>query len=130
MHQASASWAHLLIHWRQIETSPGVYDWSGTDAMIGDAAAHGFQIIVTIDGNPTWAADTYCGPIHDEHLPTFAAFLTALAQRYGQSPYNVRHWALYNEPDNGDPVTYPWLGGCWGRSHPNHAAGAGGGGLR
>ena len=36
------------------------------------------------------------------------------------------YWALYNEPDNADPVGYNWLGGCWGRSHPNSLPGAGG----
>jgi hypothetical protein len=29
-------------------------------------------------------------------------FLTAAVGRYGAPPYNVKHWEIYNEPDNGD----------------------------
>lgn len=126
MQQAGAVWAELHLDWRQIEGVRGVYNWGPADAMIGDAVQHGFQVILTVVGNPEWAADTYCGPIRPERLPDFATFLTRMVQRYSAPPYNVRHVALYNEPDNGDPLTFPWLGGCWGRTHPNHAAGAGG----
>ena len=126
MQQAGAGWMHTHLHWSQIERSPGVYDWSQADAILADAASKGFQPIITINGNPTWAADTVCGPIRQEHLPTFAAFLTAMASRYKQPPYNVQYWALYNEPDNSDLVNGVWIGGCWGRAHPNHAPGAGG----
>jgi hypothetical protein len=126
MQQAGAVWAELHLDWRQIESVRGVYNWTAADAMIGDAARYGFQIILTVVGNPEWAADTYCGPIRPERLPDFAAFLTRMVARYSAPPYNVRHVALYNEPDNGDPITFPWLGGCWGRTHPNHAPGAGG----
>ncbi len=121
---AGARWTNLYFPWRYIETSPGVYNWAGTDAMLARAAAQGYEIILTVWENPAWAADTTCGPIRAEHLPTFAAFLQAAAARYSGPPYHVRHWALYNEPDNGDAVDN--TGGCWGRTHPNHAPGAGG----
>ena len=84
-------------------------------------------MIVTVEGNPSWAADTVCGPIQAEHLQTFANFLTIAAARYGSAPYNVLHWSLYNEPDNANPVDFLWLlGGCWGANHPNAVPGAGG----
>ena len=123
---AGARWAHTHIHWREVEYQRGRYDWSRLDIQLGNLAAHGFQIIVTVNGNPEWAAATVCGPIDAEDVPAFAAFLAAAVARYSVPPYNVRHWALYNEADNGDPVNFPWLGGCWGMRHRNHAAGAGG----
>jgi hypothetical protein len=32
-----------------------------------------------------------------------AEFMQAAAARYGQPPFNVKHWEMYNEPDCGDP---------------------------
>ncbi|MDW8268760.1 MAG: DNRLRE domain-containing protein [Anaerolineae bacterium] len=123
---AGARWAHTHIHWREVEYQRGTYDWSRLDAQLGNLAAHGFQLLVTVNENPDWAAATRCGPIDSEDLPFFANFLAAAVARYSVPPYNVLHWALYNEADSGDPVNFPWLGGCWGMQHPNHAPGAGG----
>ncbi len=112
-----------------IEPSPGVYDWTQADAILASAGEHGFRTIVTIISNPSWAADTECGPIHEENLPDFANFLRATAQRYAGSPYNIQYWALYNEPDNSNTSEYftEWLGGCWGGPvHPNALPDAGG----
>ena len=47
-------------------------------------------------------------------------------RRYSAAPYNVRFWALYNEPDNADARDHVWLGGCWGKGLPTSAANAGG----
>ncbi|MCP4195950.1 MAG: cellulase family glycosylhydrolase [Proteobacteria bacterium] len=122
-----ARWTSIYLRWSSVETSPGVYDWSLWDQLLADAAAHDLQIMLTVLDNPEWAAETTCGPIHAEHLPTFANFLTAAVQRYSASPYNVLHWALYNEPDNSDALNYTWVGGCWGdASNPNKALSASG----
>ncbi len=124
-----AQWANVRLHWADVESSPGVYDWSTYDTFFANAASHGFQLMVVVDRNPDWAADTHCGPIRSEHLPTLANFLTAAVARYSVPPYNILHWAMYNEPDNADSgSTYAnWLGGCWGdANYPSRAPGAGG----
>ncbi len=126
MADAGASWTNIHLHWNDVETQPGQYNWVKWDEILSAATAHGSQVIVTIGGNPAWAADTACGPIHQEHLQTFADFLSAAAARYGVASYDVLHWAFYNEPDNANPVDFSWLGGCWGAGHPNAAQGAGG----
>lgn len=124
MYAAGARYTNIYLTWSAIESSPGVYNWAATDAMLAQAAAQGYQTILTLWQNPAWAADTVCGPIRAAHLPTFAAFLRAAVARYSAPPYNVLMWALYNEPDNGNALDN--TGACWGRTHPNHAAGAGG----
>lgn len=123
---AGATWAQFHIQWTDIEQQPGVYNWATLDARMNNAATLGLKSIVTVNGNPPWAAEVRCGPIYPEHLVTFANFLQAAVARYSVAPYHVLHWALYNEADNGDPINNMWLGGCWGASHPNHAANAGG----
>ncbi len=127
LREADALWTTLFLHWNDAERSPGQYDWSQWDAILGRAATQGYQVIVTVTGNPSWAADTGCGPIHPDRLDEFAAFMQAAVARYSQPPYNVKYWSFYNEPDNSDAVNYSWLGGCWGFAYnPNAAAGAGG----
>ena len=126
--KTGAQWASIFIVWSEIEKQPGVYDWEQTDRILGDVSAHGFDTVVTVIGNPAWAADTICGPIHEDQLPRFGNFLTALVQRYSAAPYNITYWALYNEPDNANASPYfvNWLGGCWGGNHPNALPDAGG----
>ena len=120
-------WTSLYLKWNSVETSPGVYNWSQWDKLMADAADHDLQVILTVSENPDWAAYTTCGPISSQHLPTFANFLTAAVQRYSVPPYNVMHWALYNEPDNSDSIDYKWVGGCWGNAlNPKRAPGASG----
>lgn len=123
---AGPRWANIHLNWSDVESSPGQYRWDKWDAILRDATVQGYEVLLTVTGNPAWAAETTCGPIRSQYLPAFSDFLTAAAQRYRSFPYKVSYWALYNEPDNGDPISFEWLGGCWGASHPNHAGGAGG----
>ncbi|MCW5857120.1 MAG: cellulase family glycosylhydrolase [Caldilineales bacterium] len=122
---ARASWVRIAINWATAETSPGVYNWNAADRKIQDAKAEGFDVVLAVMHNPTWAADYECGPIKAEHLSTFANFMAAVVQRYGSAPYNIRYFELGNEPDNGDAINQAWVGGCWGIG-PNPAPGAGG----
>jgi len=127
LREADALWTTLFVQWSAAEKSPGTYDWSQWDAILGKAAEQGYLVIITVTGNPAWAADTGCGPIQQDHLDEFAAFIQKAVERYSQPPYNVLYWSFYNEPDNSDPVNFAWLGGCWGFAHhPNAAPGAGG----
>ena len=128
LREADALWTTLFLNWRDVEASPGQYNWAAWDEPLGRAADLGYQVVITINGNPTWAADTACGPIREEHLDDFATFVRKAVERYSYPPYNVLYWAFYNEPDNSDMVNYGGiLGGCWGYAwNPNAAPGAGG----
>jgi hypothetical protein len=57
--------------------------------------------------SPASAANTLCGPVSD--LAAFEQFLRTLAARYPQ----VKHWGLYNEPDNSHGPENT-SGGCFG----------------
>lgn len=113
-----ARWARINLFWREVEperTDPPTYRWEGTDRRLRRLAERGLRLIVTVRDNPSWAADTLCGPLHAAGLEGFVRFMRAAVQRYSASPYGVRHWELYNEPDNGDAKRLATLGGCWGR---------------
>ena len=122
---AGAQWARVAISWSSVEASPGSYSWSIWDSRLKQMRNKGYNIILAVVSNPSWAADYECGPIYANRLDEFAAFLKALVARYSVAPYNVSYIELGNEPDNGDVINHAWVGGCWGIG-PNPAPGAGG----
>jgi len=122
MAAAGARWLSINLIWRDIEVRRGVYNWAQTDAALAQAAQYGYQVLLTVTGNPSWAADTKCGPVRD--LAALTEFMRRAVARYSVPPYNVLHWAMYNEPDNSD--TNLDLGGCWGNPYPRTRPGFGG----
>jgi hypothetical protein len=120
--EARVRWVRVMLTWSSVQPTPGTYNWSAYDSYLGAVAEAGLRPIVTIAGNPGWAAAYPCGPISPTHMADFTQFVDALVRRYSSSPYNVRHWEFYNEPDNTDPVNYGWLMGCWGGHGDDYAA--------
>ena len=68
------------LKWVDIETSPGVYDWTTLDAAVNLAQANGIGYVLPIQNPPSWDTDpNACG------LPLASAeanFGKILAQRY------------------------------------------------
>jgi hypothetical protein len=91
------------------------YNWTGLDAAVSNAAAHHLQVILTFLDAPSWAqgpgperVDVSSGA-WDPNVNMFAAFLHAVAVRYGggyPDPANpgrklprVKYWEPWNEPN-------------------------------
>lgn len=122
--QMGARWARVGVSWSTLEpsnTTADKFNWSPYDADFASASQYSILPVVTISGNPSWAADTTCGPIRSASLQDFSSFLQALVGRYSKAPYNVHYWELYNEPDNVDAANHSWLGGCWGSNGTDYA---------
>ena len=97
------------VAWEYIESSRGVRDWSGLDAKVASAAAHGVDLFYSSDSVPGWAvADQTtciangcgfgaknCNKIPD-NLTDVDNFYGALAQRYCGSAF--KYIELWNEP--------------------------------
>lgn len=120
---SDATWLRVPISWRNTEPNdvdPPSYNWSSVDVSLSAAGANSatLSLIATVSDNPTWAATYRNGPIDQEDLGDFAEFLAALVERYDGdgiedapgSPL-VRHWELYNEPDD---LLGPGLEPHWG----------------
>src|SRR4051794_282242 len=45
-----------VFHWNQIETSPGVYDFSFYDAYVAKTAQYGMAVVPLLFDPPTWAS--------------------------------------------------------------------------
>jgi hypothetical protein len=113
--QMGACWVRIPLNWSQIEpvnTTPESYQWSETlDQGFAQLSASNVRIILTLTGNPSWAATYPGGPIDKVPIDELVEFTVAAVEHYGAPPFNVEHWEFYNEPDNGS-VLYAEQG--WG----------------
>jgi len=119
---ADAYWTRRnALLWSKIEPEEGVRNWSAVEELEKElvlASGDRKRVILIVRSTPTWAQKWegyFCGPVHPEKLPAFAAFMHDVVARYSQPPYNVKFWEMGNEPDV-DPSLVPPdnLFGCWG----------------
>jgi len=105
---AGAARVRMPLIWAAVEptnTNPSEYRWSPTyEGWLARITASNMDLILTFDGNPTWAATYSGGPIDKVPISEFVDFVVAAVERYSAPPYNVKLWEFYNEPDNGDPL--------------------------
>ncbi len=127
--EVGASWVRVDLAWSRLQPNEGdPIDWSPVDAGFARLAELGLKPIVTVFGIPQWAATEHplpydnpayrypnCGPVREDKMGAYLAFLRELVRRYSRPPYNVKYWELYNEPDKIHSQR-PWinLGGCFG----------------
>ena len=105
-----ANWERISLWWRNLEATEGVYDFTSSDKILNRLLDAGFSLIVYVDKNPTWVADTECGPLKPGKVQAFANLYSALAARYP----NVKVWAAYNEVDFDYADVNRNTGGCFG----------------
>lgn len=99
------------LHWRLINTSDGVFDWSKLDLAVDACVANGGTLTYVLYGCPTWLASTGAGvagpygglgegayPTSLAKLTTFCATLVA---RYNSITRKIKAVQLFNEPENG-----------------------------
>jgi hypothetical protein len=122
MVSASVSWVRYDgIYWADIEPSPGERNWQVLeifDENIRILNENKLTPLVTVRVTPDWAQRVpgfSCGPIREENLDEFAAFMGDLAKRYSQYPQRIDYWEIWNEPDVDHLLVAkdsPF--GCWG----------------
>jgi alpha-L-arabinofuranosidase len=127
---AGARWIRVPLSWASIEpadTTPANYNWSSLDLSVTNAAGRDIELILTIAGQPSWAAVYAMGPVTD--TADLIEFVGALVERYDGDEVDdapgsprVRYFELYNEPDNADvghAVHGGW--GYWGHNGTGYA---------
>lgn len=123
--ETGAYWLHYNgLLWSDVQpTNSSEYLWSNVadlEANLIAASDAGLEVILTIRSTPTWAqkyANVACGPMKQDNFDEFAAFMKHVVARYSRSPYNVKYYEIWNEPDSfldRDNPDKPW--GCWGKS--------------
>jgi len=114
---------HLFLSWARVETSPGVFSWSGYDELIGSLAVYGLEPIPYVFGTPTAYAPTRSTPptTSSKAMAAWERFLRQAVARYGPDgrfwetfarthpdtePTPLRTWEIWNE-ENGPAFWEP-----------------------
>jgi streptogramin lyase len=131
MVDAETRWLRLTLNWTGIEptdTTPENFYWTTLDRWFGNLHAAGIRPVVTIQGNPSWAARYGGGPVYPERMGDFLEFVGALVERYDGDGVDdapgspvVNYWEFYNEPDNGSVLLAEYGYGYWGHNGAGYA---------
>ncbi len=104
---ADFAWVRQQIHWRDIETSPGSYDWSALDRAIAAAHQASLQVLLSVVASPSWATANRAGGLPDAPA-ALAGFMRVLAAHYAGI---VGAYEIWNEPnlavENGGTAATP-----------------------
>jgi hypothetical protein len=97
------------ILWPEVEPVAGTFDWSGPDATIGEAAAHGVRVMPVLYGSPAWLRpEAARPPLGATGLKEWSRFVRAAVRRYGPDGsfwrgrarrLPIRRWQIWNEPN-------------------------------
>jgi exo-beta-1,3-glucanase (GH17 family) len=116
---SGVKWVRLQRDWSSMETSPGVYDFSGLDQDVAAANAAGVHATVPIQDAPSFRKTQVCNGVNlfpgPNEMSTFAGILAA---RYnGQNGHGyVDSFEIGNEEWDG------YWGGSWANTLPCRAA--------
>ncbi|MEJ7798029.1 MAG: hypothetical protein WKF42_05985 [Solirubrobacteraceae bacterium] len=76
---------------------PAAYDWGEYDALMAEAKARNWPVLMTISGPvPKWATKAKLDKLTRPSDSAFAAFTTAAGRHFGEQ---VDTWAIWNEPN-------------------------------
>jgi outer membrane protein assembly factor BamB len=92
---AGFGWLRQQIHWRDVESGPGHYDWGGLDLAVESARAQGLQILLSVVRSPAWASASGTGGLPDDPA-AIGPFMRELAARYAG---RVAAYEIWNEPN-------------------------------
>lgn len=97
------------VSWRDIETSPGVYDFSRLDAQVARANAAGAEVTLVLGMTPDFYATAGGGKTSMPSDAAWTSYVHAVVTRYGASaasPRRISAYQVWNEAN----VTGYWTG--------------------
>ncbi len=116
------------MQWAQIEPSPGHFDWSVQDKIVGDLAKKGIRVLPIMWRTPGWAQScaSRCSikpPLSSQSAKdAWQDFLKATVKRYGtngkfwkkfkrkhhhKKPQPITTWEIWNEPNLATAMSPP-----------------------
>ena len=97
---AGFKFVRMDLHWHEVETTKGIYNWAKYDNIINGFAQRGIRVLFIVDfNNPLYAATWNTGISTDAQRSGFANFAQAAVSRYkGQGVI----WEIWNEPNLSD----------------------------
>ena len=106
--EAGARWVRVPFSWASVEPdnrTPDQYHWTAIDRNVQALTQEGIEPLLTLIGNPKWAATYPMGPVY--RLADLQEFIGAVVERFDGDGHDdapgspvVTYWEIYNEPDN------------------------------
>jgi hypothetical protein len=120
--QAGAYWVRRnSLLWSVVEPNEGDRNWAALakfEQELQEASQRGLQVVLVVSSTPPWAQKvpgSFCGPVSEDKLLSFARFIYDAVKRYSVAPYNIQYWEIWNEPDIAPNIVSPdSIYGCWG----------------
>jgi hypothetical protein len=108
--KAGFTWLAQQLEWPQVETAPGVYDWSELDSIVNTANAAGLKVLLSPLHAPTFYRSPTSG-LTPSDPNTYKTFMQALATRYAGKVQAYEIWheqnlAVEMGPGKVDPANY------------------------
>lgn len=110
LRNAGFGWARQQFAWRDIEPTPGGFDWRNADRMVDLLVTAGLEPVAVLRSAPAWAlseADRIVADAPPADFTDFARFAEAFAHRYGD---HIRYYQIWDEPN---------IAPNWGNRHIN-----------
>jgi hypothetical protein len=95
-----------FVTWKDVETSPGVYDWTRLDSLVAGAQAHGVQVTLVLAMTPSFYSDSESLP--PRLLSHYRDYVSAVMTRY-RDFNGQRGIAAYQVWNEGNVRTF-WTG--------------------
>jgi polysaccharide biosynthesis protein PslG len=95
-------WAREDFAWPRIEPRPDRWDWGFTDKMVAGYGQHNVQILGRLGYSVGWATADPNDPNDGQSfaMPDLGAWRDYIATTVRRYKGSVRHWEIWNEPDN------------------------------
>ncbi len=98
-HSAGFTWVRMDLAWVEVETVPGVYDFSAHDQLIADLEIRGMRALFILDyGNPLYTGSERLPPTTPAALEAFGCYAEAAARHFAGHGVSYEVW---NEPNVG-----------------------------
>ncbi|GIK37438.1 MAG: hypothetical protein BroJett011_12710 [Chloroflexota bacterium] len=99
LHALGFTWVKLQMPWKDVEPSPGNYNWGLWDEIINAYSANGIQVLLSIPKAPDWARPpdddkSVEGPPQDPGQ--YAGFVARVADRYRGKVQAIEIWNEQN----------------------------------
>ena len=115
MSQGGIRWGKVGFDRELVHIGPNQYDWSAMDAIVNQAATHGFQLLGSLGGTLLWDTAEPKRVDYFTYPPrVYEYWADSVFQTVSRYKNQVRYWEIGNEPDipppagfwNGTPAEY------------------------
>jgi GH35 family endo-1,4-beta-xylanase len=102
-------WNREELRWDIVEPNPGRFDWRRTDIAIDESVRRNIQIIGLLCYNVSNVNGANQGNFNMPDIGAWRNYIAQVVRRYSN---RVKHWEIWNEPENHTGAVRPTFVQC------------------